>query len=78
MAPKPREHLVSGDANLLRRLAAEEPEFIIEDATSSGSVPPADSSEAKDFISAAEVILKQLSQSPEQNGRNGNSETPDD
>jgi hypothetical protein len=71
MPPKPREHLVRGDPSLIRRLAEEKPEFFIEDATSGGSVPPADSDEAQVFINAAEEVLNQLNESVGKNGHNG-------
>jgi len=75
MSPKPHEHLVRGDPNLLRRLAKEEPEFIIEDATISAPLPPTASSEAQIFINAAEKALESLNPSQEQNGHNGSPES---
>jgi hypothetical protein len=75
MSSKPYEHIVRGDPKLLERLAKEEPEFIIEDATSSGSAPPAASSEAQIFIGAAEEALKELNRSREPTGHNDSSES---
>lgn len=60
MPSKPHEHPVREDARLLERLAAEKPEFIVEDATESVPLPPVDSQESQLFIGAAEQAFEDL------------------
>jgi hypothetical protein len=72
MSPKPHEHVIRGDPDLLQWIAEDEnPEFIIEDATESAPTPPADSPEAKLFIRAAENALEEMNNGHGTNGSEG-------
>jgi hypothetical protein len=72
MPSKRHEHPVRGDERLLERLAAEKPEFIVEDATESVPLPPVDSEESQVFIAAAERAFVDLN---ERRTRNGHDES---
>jgi hypothetical protein len=74
MTSKPRKY-VEGNPELLRMVAKERPEFIIEDATASAPTPAADSPEGQLFINAAEQALRDLG-TPDR-GRNGSGSEPE-
>jgi hypothetical protein len=71
--PSNPDEFVRGDRRLLERLSHENPEFIVEDATSTAPLPPAASDEAQAFMNLADSAIEQLNLSQEQNG-NGNGE----
>jgi hypothetical protein len=75
MPSKPHEY-VRGNPELLRRLAEEKPEFIIEDATMSASTPPVESIGAQVFIGAAKKALHDLNKDRLHNGEIGPPEDP--